>query len=40
LAQAVSAGALSDGEYNKKLLDLDAKIKDVNPLYVKYIKGV
>jgi O-antigen ligase len=39
LVQAVSAGALSDGEYDKKLLDLDAKIKDVNPLYVKYIEG-
>jgi O-antigen ligase len=39
LARAVSSGAISDVEYNEKLLDLDAKLKDINPLYVKYIEG-
>jgi tetratricopeptide (TPR) repeat protein len=39
LARAVSAEAMSDSEYNEKLLDLDSKLKDVNPLYEKYIEG-
>jgi tetratricopeptide (TPR) repeat protein len=38
LAEAVSSGALSDGAYRKKLLDLKAKRENVNPLYVMYIE--